>query len=77
MGSIFPRCSIVARNIGGTHYSTLAHVYFTPNSTGAPADEPMSWIAAFSMQPKLGNGSYFNIVVEDRDITRYFGHAEL
>jgi len=64
-----PAASLVARNIGGVHYSTSSLFHFTPNPTGAPANEVGSYDFALSMQPKIGNGSYFNLVLEDRDFT--------
>jgi hypothetical protein len=72
-----PAASFVARNLGGTHYSTASLVNFTPNSTGAPPEDKMSFDAALSMQPKIANGSYFNLVLEDRDITDTSGMSIL
>jgi hypothetical protein len=68
-----PSASLVARNVGGTHYSSNSLYQFTPNSTGAPATENMSLDSAFMLQPKLGNGSYWNLVAEYRDMTNSSG----
>jgi hypothetical protein len=72
-----PSASLVARNVGSTHYSTNSLYSFTPNSTGAPPTEVMSLDSAFSIQPKLGNGSYFNFVGEYRDMTGTSGISYL
>jgi hypothetical protein len=64
-----PALSIVARNVGGTHYNSTSLIQFSPNPTGAPPTDPMSLDASLSCQNKLGYGSYFNFVGELRDFT--------
>jgi hypothetical protein len=64
-----PQLNIVARNIGGTHYSSTSLVQFTPTSTGTPATEPMSIDTSLSMIDKLGSGIYMTDVAELRDAT--------
>jgi hypothetical protein len=64
-----PAFNFVARNLGGTHFSSSSIYSFSPSSTGAPATELASYDGSFSIQPKLSGGSYFNIVTEYRDMT--------
>lgn len=64
-----PQFDLVARNIGGTTYSMPSIVPIAQNSTGAPATEPMSVDASFSLQPKIDSGVYANFVLELRDVT--------
>lgn len=64
-----PSFTFVARNILGVQYSypnLLLPV--ASNSPGAPAEEPMSLDAGFSLQPKLGRGITLNVGMVYRDI---------
>jgi hypothetical protein len=64
-----PSFNVVARNILGTHYTSFSILPLGQNVTGPPADDPMSFDASFSLQPKLGQGLYVNFVTQMRDFT--------
>ena len=64
-----PAMSIVARNIGGEHFGTSSLYHFSPTPTGTLPYQPMSVDAAFSMQPRIGSGSYVNLVGQLNDMT--------
>lgn len=66
---LLPQLSIVARNVLGTQYSSFSMLSFAQNPSGVPTTEPMTIDAAFSVQPKIGSGSYMNIVFEGRDLS--------
>lgn len=71
--SFLPSVNLVARNILGAKYRTLTLIPLAPNSTGLPADEPMSYDAAVSMSPRLGQGLTVNYTAQLRDITSTSG----
>lgn len=71
--SYLPQFNLVARNLLGTHYTAGTLLALTPTSSGLPADEPMTLDASISIQPKIGQGGYFNLVFEDRDATNVSG----
>jgi hypothetical protein len=64
-----PAASVVARNIGGEHFSSTSLYHFTPNPTGPPPNQLMSLDSSFSIAPKLGPGTTLNLVAEYRDMT--------
>lgn len=64
-----PSFSIVARNVLGANYRATSLYPFTSTSTGAPDNEPMTLDGGFSLQPKTGNGGYFNLSLQYRDMT--------
>jgi hypothetical protein len=68
-----PAFNVVARNIGGAHFNTTSLYSFTPDPTGAPPDDPMSFDASLSAVTKLGGGDRINWVFEDRDFTNSSG----
>ncbi len=63
-----PSLNLVGRNLFGVRFGTFSLLPLARNSIGAPANEPASYDASFSIQPKVGGGSYFNFVLEYRDI---------
>ncbi len=64
-----PCFNLVARNVGNTNYGGGSLVPFSKTSPGGPAVEKMSLDGSFSLQPKIGNGVYTNLVAELRDMT--------
>lgn len=64
-----PSLNVVARNVLGANFNSFSLISFAKNAAGAPPREPMTVDASFSLQPKLGSGSYMNFVVEERDLT--------
>ena len=62
-----PSFNLVARNIGDAHYTSAKLFSYAKNPSGTPATEPMTLDAAFSLQSKIGNGTFFNIVFENKD----------
>lgn len=68
-----PSLNIVARNAFGLRFSTFSLFPLARNSPGAPAEEPMTFDAAFSLQPKIGGGAYSNFIIELRDATNRSG----
>ncbi len=51
-----PAFNVVARNVGGARFSGGTLISFAQNKNGAPAAEPFSMDASFSIEPKLGSG---------------------
>lgn len=74
---LVPSFNFVFRNIGGVKYSSSTIYSFTPNSSGTPADEPMTIDASFSMHPRLRGGAKLNFIVEERDVTNQSGQASM
>jgi hypothetical protein len=72
-----PALNIVARNIGGAHFNSSSIYKFSPDPTGAPPTDPMTFDASFSFVTKLERGSEVNWVLEDRDITNQSGMSQL
>ncbi|MCM2277795.1 MAG: hypothetical protein NDJ89_06935 [Oligoflexia bacterium] len=70
-----PQVNLVARNVLGARFSGYSVVSLARNANGTPPEEPMTIDASFSLQPKMGGGSYWNIVVQDRDLTNRSGVA--
>ena len=68
-----PSFNVVARNVLGANYGTYSVVNLTKNPSSAPADEPMTVDASFSLQPKIVKGSNLNIVFEERDVMNKTG----
>jgi hypothetical protein len=73
-----PTVNCVVRNL---FTATYYPVHFIPlvssPSAGLPFVEPMSIDVSFSIQPRLGRGTYLNLVVEDRDATNASNVAPL
>lgn len=74
-----PSINLVGRNLLNTTYSSSTIYSFTPNSTGAPTTQMMSFDGALSFQPRLGQGAFVNFVAEYKDITNqsqqiFFAH---
>ncbi len=63
-----PSLNIVARNIGGTTYSSTTLYPWSSNSSGTPDTDPMSVDASFSLNPKMSRGGGAHIVLQLRDI---------
>lgn len=74
---LLPAINIVARNIGTLRYFGRPMFNVGQNPAGTLPNEPMTVDAAFSIQPKLGKGIYFNIAVEDRDAANVSGISTL
>lgn len=70
---LLPSFNVVARNVLGARYTSRSIYSFTPTPSGVPADEPMTIDASFSIQPKMGAGAYFNLILVDRDATNVSG----
>jgi hypothetical protein len=70
-----PAVNLVARNVFNTSYSSWSMIPIAANSPGAPATDKMSFDASFSLQPKIEQGAYFNIVGQYRDILNTSGMA--
>lgn len=64
-----PQFDLVARNIGGLHYSGWALTQFTSSSLGPPPDQAASYDASMSFVHKMGRRNKLNVVMEYRDIT--------
>jgi hypothetical protein len=64
-----PALNLVARNIGGARYRSTKLLSVAKNSAGVPDTEPMTVDASLSVQPKIGNGTSFNIVLQGKDLT--------
>jgi hypothetical protein len=71
--SYLPSINVVARNILGTAYSGASLIPFSSNSSGAPATDPMTIDASFSVEPKLGRGALLNVVLQLRDVANQSG----
>ena len=67
--SSLPALNIVGRNLGGAHYHAGQLYGYAKSPTGAPSDDPMTFDASFSLQPKVGNGTYMNLVLEGKDLS--------
>jgi hypothetical protein len=72
-----PAVNVVARNVFGLRFNQPSIYGMANNPGGAPADEPASYDASFSLQPKAGRGSYFNFVLQYRDMTNVSGMSIL
>lgn len=77
-----PSLNVVARNVATAHFNNTSLYKFTPTSTGAPANEPMTIDASISLAPKMTQRSIVNLVAEYRDATNVsqvspFGHVAL
>lgn len=72
---LLPSINIVARNLFGAPYSNFSLLSFATSPSGAPAAEPMTIDASFSIQPTLGGGAEMNLVIVDRDATNQSGVA--
>jgi hypothetical protein len=68
-----PSLNVVARNVAGAHYTTSTLFSVAKNTSGPPADDPMSIDASFSIQPRIAQGAYFNWIVQMRDLTNASG----
>lgn len=64
-----PQLDLVARNIGGLHYSGWSLTQFSNSSLGAPMDQAASYDASLSFLHKSGRYGKLNVVAEFRDIT--------
>lgn len=64
-----PQLDLVARNIGGLHYSGWTMTQFTSSSLGPPPDQAASYDASLSFLYKPARTDKLNIVTEYRDIT--------
>jgi hypothetical protein len=70
-----PSINVVARNLFDTTYSSYSLLPMASNPTGAPAVDPMTVDASFSIQPRLGRGTVINLVIVDRDVFNRTGVA--
>ncbi|MCM0605831.1 MAG: hypothetical protein KA715_07040 [Xanthomonadaceae bacterium] len=64
---MLPTLSLVARNMFGTVYGTSVLLPIATGSSGAPATDPMSLDASFSITPRIGPNSFMNCVFAFRD----------
>ncbi len=64
-----PSLNAVVRNLGTAHYSSFTLAPMAANSSGLPADEPMSVDFGLGLTPKLGSGATFSWVLDWRDAT--------
>lgn len=72
-----PALNVVARNVLGARYTLSSIVPLARNTSGSPATEEMSIDASVSVQPKVGRGASFNLVLEYRDVTNRSGISVL
>jgi hypothetical protein len=70
-----PTFSVVARNVGGTKYSSSMLVPLGKNSTGVPATDPMSVDLALGLQPRVGKGQTISYVFQLKDSTNASGFS--
>ena len=68
-----PAVNFVARNIGNARYSSFTLLKFANRAAGPPPDEPMSFDASLSIQPKIFTRVWTNLVAEYRDISNTSG----
>jgi hypothetical protein len=68
-----PALNLVGRNVMGARYRSFSIVPLARNKNGVPADEPATYDASFSLQPRAAAGSLFNLVFEYRDLTNTSG----
>ena len=73
--SYLPQLDLVARNVLGADYSMASILPLARNASGTIPTEPMSLDASFSIQPKVGQGNYANLVYEQRDLTNVSGDS--
>ncbi len=64
-----PSINLVARNILGAHFGSFTILSLAKNTSGTPANEPMSFDASFGVQPKMGKGGSLNFALALRDVT--------
>ena len=64
-----PTFDFVVRDAFNTHYRSASILHFTPNPSGTPEVDPMSFDFGFSVHPRLGNGSTLHFTITDRDVT--------
>jgi hypothetical protein len=75
--AFLPSINIVGRNLLGTPFNMRSIVPIAASSPGAPATEPMSVDASFSVQPKIDSGIYSNVSLVYRDATNSSSDAPL
>ena len=68
-----PSVNFVGRNLLTAKFSSFSLLPLARNSSGPPPDEQATYDVSFSVQPKLGSGSYVNFVLEYRDVTNVSG----
>jgi hypothetical protein len=66
---LLPQFNVVVRNVLGLRYTLPRLFSFSRNSSGTPADEPMTIDLGASMQPKIGAGAFLNLAIVWRDFT--------
>jgi hypothetical protein len=74
---MLPAFNLVARNVLGTRFNQPSFYGMANNPDGSPPDEAASYDASVSVQPKAGKGSYFNFVLQYRDMTNTSGMSVL
>jgi hypothetical protein len=72
---MLPSLNFVVRNAFDTQYNSSSIWSFTNNPSGTPGMDPMTVDASFSIQPRIGQGSVMNLVIQNRDITNRSGMA--
>ncbi len=64
-----PTVSVVARNLGGVHYSSGALLSRAKSPSGVPSDEAMSIDAAFSFMVRISGSLKSNWYIQYKDLT--------
>ncbi len=75
--SMLPSVNFVARNLLQARFSNFSLMSFAQNPGGTIDTEPTSFDASFSLQPRMGRGSYVNFVAQYRDLTNVSGMSVL
>jgi hypothetical protein len=64
-----PSFNVVARNVATAKFRSNTLFELAKNPNGLPPDEPMTVDGSVSIQPKVGQGGIFNLVLQYRDAT--------
>ncbi|MGK5089963.1 hypothetical protein WDW86_20625 [Bdellovibrionota bacterium FG-2] len=67
--SYLPSLNFVGRNLGGAKYSATTIYKIATQSSGVPLTEPTTFDVSVSVRPKATATSFFNLVLEYRDMT--------
>jgi hypothetical protein len=75
--ALLPSVNFVGRNLLTARFGGYSLFGFARSPGGVPENEPASFDASFSLQPRMGRGGYINLVAQLRDMTNTSGMSIL